>query len=88
MDRIELLEIIAAKKKGKEISTRSQAELMHLALELGEEILANEVKRDALNKEISSAREIIGEIKMYFPVLYREIRREFLKPKLNEQLKG
>jgi hypothetical protein len=57
-------------------------------LELGEEILANEVKRDALNKEISSAREIIGEIKMYFPVLYREIRREFLKPKLNEQLKG
>ena len=73
----ELLDLISRKRKGKEISLRQQAEIMHKMLEIGEFQLSNKKVID----EFENNKAIISEVKVYFPVLYREIRREFLKPK-------
>jgi hypothetical protein len=73
----ELLEVISLKRKGKEVSLRQQAELMHKMLEIGEFQLENRKIID----EYERNKGIISEVKLYFPILYREIRREFLKPK-------
>jgi hypothetical protein len=71
MNREEVAKLIDDKRKGKSVSPADQANMIDACIGIGNEILAME-------KQVKEDRDLIARLKLYFPLLHKEIRRIFL----------
>jgi hypothetical protein len=87
MGRKELIVHIKDKMKGKAIGEVLRGEILDCVLEIAEDVAARNASIIELQKANTLDKGILADINTYFPLVYKEAKRIFNKPKDTKDVK-